>query len=206
MELVLYTANNSRGFLVEWLLEEIGEPYRRELLDLSAGEHKQEPYLAIHPLGVVPALVVDGRPIIESLAISLFLADAFPAAGLAPAAGGPERGAYYQWMVYATATVEPSLSAAFIRGLGCAPAERRSCATAEECSAFAAVLRPVEPGMTRGHLLESGGSAADIVLATELYWANQVGLLAESEAARHYLSALMDRPSFRRALSRSAPT
>ena len=206
MELVLYTADNSRGFLVEWLLEEIGEPYRRELLDLSAAEHKQEAYLAIHPLGVVPALVVDGRPIIESLAISLFLADAFPDAGLSPAVGSPERGSYYQWMVYATATIESSLSAAFVRGLSCPPADRSSCATAEERSAFEAVLRPVEAGMKREHLLESGSSAADIVLATELYWANQVGLLAESEAARHYLSALMDRPSFRRAVSRSTAT
>ncbi len=67
MELVLYTADNSRGFLVEWLLEELEAPYRRELLDLSAGEQKREAYLAIHPLGAVPALVVDGRPMMESL-------------------------------------------------------------------------------------------------------------------------------------------
>ena len=198
MELVLYTAANSRGFLVQWLLEELQAPYRCELLDLSAGDHKQEPYLAVHPLGAVPALVVDGRPMIESLAISLFLADAFPAAGLAPDVGSPDRGPYYQWMVYAAATIEPRLSAAFIRGLGRSTADRRSVATAEECRAFATVLAPVEQGMGRGHLLESGLCAADIVLASELYWASQVGLLADSAGARRYLSTLMKRPAFSR--------
>ena len=204
MELVLYTADNSRGFLVEWLLEELEAPYRRELLDLSAGDQKRESYLAIHPLGAVPALVVDGRPMMESLAISLFLADAFPAAGLAPEIGSPERGPYCQWMVYATATIEPRLSAAFIRGLGRSPAEQQSLATAEERSAFAAVLAPVERAMSRGHLLDCGLSAADIVLASELYWASRVGLLQDTESARNYLSDLMERPSFRRTLERDA--
>jgi glutathione S-transferase len=195
MELVLYTAANSRGFLVEWLLEELQAPYRCELLDLAAGDHKQESYLAVHPLGVVPALLVDGRPMMESLAISLFLADAFPAAGLAPDVASPDRGLYYQWMVYATATVEPRLSAAFIRGLGQSSADRLSVATAEERWAFATVLAPVERGMARGHLLESGLSAADIVLASELYWASQVGLLADAAEAQRYLSTLMKRPA-----------
>ncbi len=196
MKLVLYTAALSRGFMVEWLLEELEAPYTRVDLDLSADEHKSERYLAIHPLGAVPALVVDDRPMFESLAICLYLADAFTEAGLAPGATSPERAAYCQWMVYATATVEPKLGPAFVRSLSVAAEDRAQVATDDERAAMESVLAPLRVGLERGHLLDSGFSAADVVLASELHWASQVGLLTSSPAAERYLSALTARPAF----------
>ena len=105
MKLVLYTAARSRGLMVEWLLEELGVPYERTMLDLAAGEHKAEAYTALHPLGAVPTLTVDGVPMMESLAICLFLADNFSKSSLAPALSESTRADYLQWMVYATATI-----------------------------------------------------------------------------------------------------
>ena len=198
MALVLYTAAQSRGFMVEWLMMELDATYRRVELDLAAGEHKGEDYLKIHPLGSVPALVVDGQPMIESLAICLYLADTFADAGLAPPPTHPERAAYCQWMVYATATVEPALGPAFVRSLSVPGQARVQVATDDERSVMKTTLAPLHAGFERGHLLESGFSAADVVLGSELHWASQVGLLTSSPPAERYLSALRARPAFTR--------
>ena len=184
--------------MVEWLLDELGVSHRRVELDLMAGEHKRDAYRAIHPLGAVPALVVDGLPIIESLAICLYLADAFPDAGLAPPSGSPDRARYYQWMVYATATLEPKLGPAFVRSLSVEPERRHEVATDAERDAMHEVLAPLQNELARGHLLDYGVSAADLIVGSELWWASQVGLLREHSGARAYLESVTARPSFSR--------
>ena len=196
MKLELYTAAQSRGFMVEWLLNECGAPYTRHELDLFKGEHKSPDYLAVHPQGAVPALLVNGEPIIESLGICFFLADAFPERALAPAVRTPERALYCQWMVYATATIEPKLSGAFVRSLGMPPSERASTATADEQEAMVEVLVPLREGFNRGSLIEKGFSAADVVVGSELHWAHQVGLLRQCPEATRYLTQLKARTAF----------
>ena len=107
--LKLYFAPRTRATRPRWLLEELGVPYELVELDMSKQEHKQLPYLRIHPLGRVPALADGDQVIFESAAICMYLADKFPEKKLAPAVGTPERGQYYQWMVYAGATLEPEV-------------------------------------------------------------------------------------------------
>ena len=106
-ELILYTNPMSRGRIARWMLEEVGAPYRAEILDY-ASTMKQDPYLAINPMGKVPALVHGATVITECAAICAYLADAFPEAGLAPPPGA--RGAYYRWLFFAAGPVEQAVT------------------------------------------------------------------------------------------------
>src|SRR6266567_6272349 len=99
-ELVFYTNPMSRGRVVRWMLEEVGEPYRTEILEFAT-TMKAPAYLAINPLGKVPALRHGDTVVTESAAICAYLADAFPAAGLAPPPGDRLRGPYYRWLFLA---------------------------------------------------------------------------------------------------------
>ena len=98
--ITFYHAAPSRSSIVHWMLEEVGAPYRIELLDLSKGEQKRPDYLALNPMGKVPTIVHRGVVITEVVAICCYLADAFPAAGLAPAIGDPGRGPYLGWWIF----------------------------------------------------------------------------------------------------------
>lgn len=203
MDLILYTADRSRGLMIAWLLEELGVPYRTRCLDLASGEHKDLAYRAVHPLGSVPALVIDGEPMVESLAMALFLADACSAGELAPLPGHPDRSRYLQWMVYATATLEPKLAAPFVRSLGVPVEDWPEVSTDAERRSFSEVLGPLAASFPRGHILPSGFSAVDLLLGVELHWADQVGLLAPESPARSYVSRLRARPSWARLVDRS---
>ena len=103
-ELVLYTHPMSRGRIARWMLEEVGEPYTAEILEF-AGSMKAPDYLAINPMGKVPALR-HGETIVTEAAICAYLADVFPAAGLAPPPGSRQRGPYYRWLFFAAGPVE----------------------------------------------------------------------------------------------------
>src|SRR4051812_49195832 len=102
-ELVFYTHPMSRGRIVRWMLEELGQPYRTELLDY-AGSMKAPDYLALNPMGKVPAIRHGSQVVTEAAAICAYLADAFPAAGLAPPTD--RRAAYYRWLFFAAGPVE----------------------------------------------------------------------------------------------------
>ena len=103
-ELVFYTNPRSRGRIVRWMLEEIGVPYRTELLDYGTSM-KAPSYLAINPMGKVPALRHGDAVVTETAAICAYLADAFPQAQLAPPAGDRRRAPYYRWMFFAAGPV-----------------------------------------------------------------------------------------------------
>ena len=98
-ELVFYTNPMSRGRTVRWMLEEVGQPYRTEILDYATTMKAPE-YLAINPMGKVPAVKHGDTVITECAAICAYLADAFPAAGLAPPHADPGRGPYYRWLFF----------------------------------------------------------------------------------------------------------
>ena len=106
----LFSSPGAAGMVVHWLLLELEVPHTVKMLSLAAGEHKQPAYLALNPAGVVPTLVVEDQPLTESAAIAIYLADAHPAAGLAPAPtpGSLARAAYTQWMLFLTNTLMTS--------------------------------------------------------------------------------------------------
>src|SRR5271166_7202691 len=108
-ELIFYTHPMSRGRIVRWMLEEIGRPYRTELLDYGT-TMKAPAYLSINPMGKVPAIRHGDTVVTEAAAICAYLADAFPATGLAPPPGSRERGPYYRWFFFAAGPVEAAVT------------------------------------------------------------------------------------------------
>src|SRR5271169_3581506 len=107
--IILYHAPQSRSSATLALLEELAAPYELHVLNMKAGEQRQKGYLAVNPLGKVPAIRHRGALVTEQVAIFIYLADLFPEAGLAPAIGDPLRGPYLRWMVYYAACYEPGL-------------------------------------------------------------------------------------------------
>ena len=104
-ELVFYTNPMSRGRIVRWMLEEVGAPYRTEVLDYGT-TMKAPGYLAVNPMGKVPAIRHGDAVVTEAAAICAYLADAFPEAGLAPAPGERLRGPYYRWLFFGAGPIE----------------------------------------------------------------------------------------------------
>lgn len=108
--LTFYHAPQSRSFSVFWLLEELGEPYTTELIDIRTEDGAPESYRAIQPHKKVPAIVHNGTTVTERAAISIYLAGAFPQAGLAPAIGDKARAAYLTALVYTDAVLDPIIA------------------------------------------------------------------------------------------------
>jgi glutathione S-transferase len=108
-ELTLYTHPMSRGRIARWMLEEVGQPYRIEVLDYATSM-KAPAYLAINPMGKVPALRHGDVVVTEVAAICAYLADAFPQTRLAPPPGDRRRGPYYRWLFFAAGPVEAAIS------------------------------------------------------------------------------------------------
>lgn len=108
--LTVYHAPQSRSFGVLWLLEELGQPYRMEMIDIRGKSGAPEDYRAIQPHKKVPAIVHDGITVTERAAICIYLADAFPQAGLAPALSDPARAAYLTSLVYTDAVLDPIIA------------------------------------------------------------------------------------------------
>ena len=200
MTLKLYHSSQSRSVRPRWLLEEIGAPYQLVRLDMSKQEHKTPEYKRIHPHGAVPALVDGDLAMFESAAICAYLADKFPDAQLAPAVGTPERGRYYQWMVYSIATLEPPVIDIFMNTVMLPEAER-SAQTVEKARAkFAEVAKVLENTLgSKPFLLGERFSAADVMIGSSLVWGQFLGLLNGRTVLAEYAQRLAARPAHQRA-------
>src|SRR5580693_7309639 len=108
-ELTLYTHPMSRGRIARWMLEEVGQPYKAEVLEFARSMKSPE-YLAINPMGKVPAVRHGDTIVTEAAAICAYLADAFPGAGLAPPSGSRLRGPYYRWLFFAAGPLEAAVT------------------------------------------------------------------------------------------------
>ncbi len=198
MALTLYYSEGTRAARVAFLLEELGVDWKRVVLDLSRKENKTSDYLAIHPHGWVPALRDDNTTVFETAAICLYLADRFPEKGLAPSPSSPARAAYYQWIIYSVATLEPAIADVFLQTR--LPAERRDAdlldAGHERFRASAEVLTHV---LDQPYLLGEKFSAADVLVGHMLVWADSLGLLAGYDKLTDYASRIRARPAFGRA-------
>ena len=201
---VLYYAPGAASLLVHWLLIELDVPHELRRVDLDAREQKQPGYLALNPAGVVPTLVVDGKPMTEAAAIAAWLAERHPEAGLAPAPGGPGRGAYLQWMFHLANAVQPLLR------LWWYPHEVAGEDGAEEARER---VRPrIEAAWRRldAHLAEKGPwlagermTVADYYLAMLMRWSRNMPRPAHDWPALAALAARMKaRPSFRELYAR----
>jgi glutathione S-transferase len=196
----LYYAPRTRSTRPRWLLEELGVPYELIRVDLAKAEHKKPEYLAIHPHGVVPALDDDGKVIIESLAICLYVADKFPEKAFAPAVGTPERGEYYQWMFYGAATIEPELVRYFVNAIAGDEDSRDPDEAAAARSKFDEIARVLKRALDgKEFIVANKISCADIALGSMLAWGRSMQLLKEHPVLEAYVKRLTERPAFRKA-------
>ena len=194
-QIVLYTNPMSRGRVARWMLEEIGAPYRTEILEY-AGSMKAPAYLAINPMGKVPAIVHGGVVVTECAAICAWLADAFPEAGLAPAPGDPLRGPYYRWLFFAAGPLEAAVTA---KSLGLlAPAEKSGMAGYGSYEQTVDALETVVAGAAPW-LLGERFSAADVYVGSQVVWGQQFGSLPARPAFATYAARLQARDAYRRA-------
>lgn len=193
-ELVLYTNPASRGRIARWMLEEVGRPYRTELLDYATGM-KAPAYRAINPMGKVPALRHGDNVVTETAAICAYLADAFSEAGLAPPAGDPRRAAYYRWLFFAAGPVE---AAASNKALGVVVPEGRE--RMMGYGRFEDVIATLDDAVSAADYLVGGKfSAADLYLGAQLGFGMQFGTIEKRPSFERYWQRLSNRPAALRA-------
>jgi glutathione S-transferase len=198
--LKLYHSPQSRSVRARWLLEELGVPYELATLDLRKGEQKAPAYMKVHPHGAVPALVDGDLQLFESAAICAYLADKFPEKRLAPPLGTAARGLYYQWMVYAIATVEPPVIDVFMHTAMLPETERKPAVIEAARKKFADVATVLEQALgTRPFLLGDQFTAADVMIGSTLGWAQMLGLLEGRKTLQQYVQRLSERPALQKA-------
>jgi len=196
--LKLYYIPKTRSSRARWMLEELGVPY--ELVRMTFEDARTPEYRRIHPLGAVPALSDDESTVIESAAIIAYLADRFPERGFAPPISSPQRGAYYQWIIYSMATLEPCIIA-FVAHTSKRPERDRLPIVAEDSRAeFLRAAQPVDAVIrNRTFLLGDQISAADIVLGSVVSWASMAKLIDDFSGLQAYVNRLRARPAFQAA-------
>ena len=192
--LVFHTNPRSRGRIVRWMLEEVGQPYRTEILEYDT-TMKSPAYLAINPMGKVPAITHRGMVVTEAAAICAYLADAFPEAGLAPPTGDPQRGTYYRWLFFAAGPVEAAVTA---KALGLlAPADKARMAG---YGSYEQTVDALEGAVALGPwLLGDRFSAADVYVGSQVSWGVQFGTLPGRPAFAAYAARLHAREAYARA-------
>ncbi len=193
-ELIFYTNPMSRGRVVRWMLEEVGAPYRCELLDYATTMKAPE-YLAINPMGKVPALRHGDTVITESAAICAYLADAFPAAGLAPPPGDRLRGPYYRWLFFGAGPLEAAWTNQAM-GFTVPPDKQRM----SGYGSFEQVMTVLEHAVSQGpYLVGASFTAADLYVGSHIGFGLQFGMIAKRPAFERYVAHLTARPAAMRA-------
>jgi len=193
-ELVFYTNPQSRGRIVRWMLEEVGQPYRTEVLEFGAAM-KAPAYRRINPMGKVPALCHGSTVVTEVAAICAYLADAFPQAALAPASTDMLRGPYYRWLFFAAGPIE---AAASNRALGLSVPSGREAMMGY--GTYELAMQVLEQAISAtDYLLGDRFSAADVYLRSHVGFGMQFGTIEKRDAFERYWSRLNTRPAKRRA-------
>ncbi|RED16013.1 glutathione S-transferase family protein [Parasphingopyxis lamellibrachiae] len=191
-DLIFYTNPMSRGQIVRWMLEEVGAPYEQVLLDYET-TMKGDEFLAINPMGKVPAIKHGDAVVTECAAICAYLADSFPEAELAPTAD--ERADYYRWLFFASGPVEQAVTT---RMLGAEPTEDQQ--RSAGFGSYDLVMDALEAALEgRDYICGDRFTAADVYVGSQVDW----GLLFESFPKRPvfetYASRLREREAYKRA-------
>jgi glutathione S-transferase len=193
-ELVFYTNPQSRGRIVRWMLEETGQPYRTEVLGFTTSMKAPE-YLAINPMGKVPALRHGDVTVTEAAAICAYLADAFPQAKLAPPPGDRLRAPYYRWMFFGAGPIEAAISN---KALGFqVPAAREGMMG---YGTFERAMKVMEDTLAGcDYLVGNSFSAADVYIGSQITLGLMFKILDQRPAFERYMERLTSRPAYARA-------
>jgi glutathione S-transferase len=197
-DLIFYTNPMSRGRLARWMLEETGAGYDTVVMNYGV-EMKAPGYLAINPMGKVPAIVHRGEIVTENAAICAYLADTFPDAGLAPAPA--DRARYYRWLFFAASPLDSAIiDRALARGV---PKEK---AGLIGYSSFDAVIDAIEAAVTdREYIASDRFSAADLYVGGNLGFHMRFGTVPDRPTLRRYVERLEARPAFARVAELDGP-
>jgi glutathione S-transferase len=189
----LYWSPRSRSFTALWLMEETGKPYERVLTDIATGAQKKPEYLAINPMGKVPALKDGDVTLAEAAAICANVAERYPDAKLTPPVGDPQRAKFLYWLFFAPGCIEPAMV---------------QIATKLEMKPFAAgwgdaqrVFDVLDAALGNGPwLLGENFSAADIAIGSALNFSVRLFKMVPSRPSfEAYIARCMARPAFQRA-------
>ncbi|MEZ4297207.1 MAG: glutathione S-transferase family protein [Polyangiaceae bacterium] len=190
MTIDFYTNPMSRGRIIHWMLEELGQPYETHWI--AYGAHKAPDYLAVNPMGKFPTLVHDGKVVTECAAICMYLADVFPAAGLAPTP--EEKADYYRWILFAAGPVEQAVTAKSMGWI--APKEKEGTLGfgnyENTIAALDAMLRD------REYVCGKRFTAADVYVGSHVGWGIQFGTIAKTPAFEAYFDRLKERDAYKR--------
>ncbi|SEH15115.1 glutathione S-transferase [Sphingopyxis sp. YR583] len=191
-DLIFYTNPMSRGQIVRWMLEEVSAPYEQRILDYGT-TMKDGAYLAVNPMGKVPAIVHNGDIVTECAAICAYLADAFPEAGLAPAPA--DRADYYRWLFFTSGPVEQAITA---KHFGVEPdTEQQRMAGFGSLPAALDALESAVAG--RAFVAGDRFSAADVYVGSQIDWGLQFGTIASRPAFEAYVAPFRERAAYKRA-------
>ncbi len=192
--ITFYTNPMSRGRIIRWMLEEVGEPYETVLLDYGTTMKAPE-FLAVNPMGKVPAIKHGNIVVTEGAAICAYLADMFPDKGLAPPPGNPLRGPYYRWMFFAAGPVEAAVTG---KALGLlAPEEKKAMAG---YGTYDETINALEQAVSqRPYICGDQFTAADVYVGSQIGWGLMFGTIEKRPSFADYVGRLQSRPAAQRA-------
>jgi len=193
-DLTLYHASPSRSSIVLWMLEELGQPYDVKLLKLSEGDNLKPGYLAINPMGKVPALAHRGTIITEVAAICTYLADEFPQPKLNIPVGTPRRGVYLKWLFFGPGCFEPAVIDR------AAPRKEEARRAMLGYGTFDTTMDTVAKAIEAGPwLMGEQFTAADVIIGSNIRWGTMFKLLPERPEFTAYAARIAARPAAQRA-------
>ncbi len=198
MNLTLFHAPNSRSGAARILLEELGAPYHLHVLNLKKNEQRAPAYLAINPMGKVPAIRHGDALVTEQPAVFIYLADLFPQAGLAPALDDPQRGPYLRWLAFYGSSFEPAITDLAMKR---EPTPPMMCPYGDFDTMLATLTAQLRAGP---YLLGERFSAADVLWGISLGWATMFKLVPELPEIMAYIDRVSSRPAARRAAEADA--
>ena len=198
----LYFAPNSRAVRVAWMLEEMGLDYTVERFELGKPELRSDEYRAIHPMGRVPVLEIDGFRIFESGAILEYLVERHGNGQFRPALDSPDYPIYLQWLHYAEGMIMPPINSYMVETFFLPP-ERRSEVHAKRAKKLLGqMLKPLEEWLGGREYLAGAFSAADVMTGSAAISSRKIGVdMSEMPCLVSYIERLEKRPAYERAMT-----
>lgn len=192
----LFWCPRTRASRALWMLEELGEPFEVRHIDIRNDAQKAAPdFRVASPMGKVPAIADGDVMLAESAAICMYLADRYPAAGLAPAVDDLARGRYLYWVMFTPGVLEPAMAEKF-GGWEPKPLNHG-------WGDFDSMIKTFEAGLRTGPwILGETFSAADVMLGASAHFLKMFGILPESPIIESYIERCLERPAYQRALAR----
>ena len=189
-DLIFYTNPQSRGRIVRWMLEEVGEPYDTEIV--SYDRMKDPAYLAVNPMGKVPAIKHRGQVVTECAAICAYLAEVFPQAGLGPR--DDEKADYYRWLFYAAGPLEQAVTNNYAKFVP-APEQGRMFGY----GSFGTAIDVLDSLLaSRDYVCGDRFTAADVYVGSAVMWGTQFGTMPQRDSFAAYVERIKDREAFQR--------